>query len=574
MRNLTTIVIFVGIFAIAVCIGLMQVFDNRVFKRPAILAGVTIPASQAFRDNPLTTLMLAEIAYQNQADTQAAQYYLKTAAKTKDPNAAKRAAELALRNGQFYLATQAALIWLNNDPNNLGVKAFAAELLLLTGAKTRAKPLIEGLLGEGDDTVKFQAVNNLLRQASPDNLIFLNKIITKKQQQNPDNALLLYYLATINERQGDFTLALQQINKAIKLMPNWLDAIALKVDILTQDKQTKRAIKLAKQYVNEYPNNNVVNYLYANTLMETHHYAKAKAPFKQLLSTPDFERLAQLNLGKIAIKETDMKLAKHYLEQIPATSYESQAANFYLAKIATYEGDTKQALTYYLKVYYGPYQIRAQMNVMVLLSETQMPSSALLQLHHFSKHSPTQARQLYLNLAQYFIETEQYVAAFELLSRALTNLPHDSHLRYVRTLVALELGRFDILENDSLHLINIEPDNVRVLNTLGYYLTIKTNRFGEANKYLERALTLEPDNPSVLDSMGWLQYRQGNYAEALRYLRQAYTIDDNEEIAAHLGEVLWQSGQQQAAEEVWNHALEQHPANPILQETIERLKTN
>ena len=56
-------------------------------------------------------------------------------------------------------------------------------------------------------------------------------------------------------------------------------------------------------------------------------------------------------------------------------------------------------------------------------------------------------------------------------------------------------------------------------------------------------MELAPGDPFITDSLGWVEYRMGNRDEALRWLRQAYAARPDTEIAAHLGEVLWVSGQ-------------------------------
>ena len=61
----------------------------------------------------------------------------------------------------------------------------------------------------------------------------------------------------------------------------------------------------------------------------------------------------------------------------------------------------------------------------------------------------------------------------------------------------------------------------------------------------------------IIDSYGWLQFKQGNLQEALRYLRRAYDKLKEGEIAAHLVEVLWAMGRKQEAREVFSEALQQ-----------------
>ena len=71
--------------------------------------------------------------------------------------------------------------------------------------------------------------------------------------------------------------------------------------------------------------------------------------------------------------------------------------------------------------------------------------------------------------------------------------------------------------------------------------------------------------------MGWVLYRKGRYDEALEYLTRAYNEFPDPEVAAHLGEVLWVSGNTEAATSVWQGALVRDPQHKVLRETLERL---
>ncbi|HLD09288.1 MAG TPA: tetratricopeptide repeat protein, partial [Methylophilaceae bacterium] len=74
------------------------------------------------------------------------------------------------------------------------------------------------------------------------------------------------------------------------------------------------------------------------------------------------------------------------------------------------------------------------------------------------------------------------------------------------------------------------------------------------------------------DSMGWVQYRLGKLDKAVDYLRRAYTTQTDPEIAAHLGEVLWQQGKRDEALKIWGEALHDHPDNEVLQSTSKKFK--
>ena len=61
-------------------------------------------------------------------------------------------------------------------------------------------------------------------------------------------------------------------------------------------------------------------------------------------------------------------------------------------------------------------------------------------------------------------------------------------------------------------------------------------------------------------------------ATAKTQLEAAYAKLPDAEIGAHLGEVLWQMGQPDAARAVWRKALGSEPDNSALQETLKRLR--
>jgi uncharacterized protein HemY len=97
-------------------------------------------------------------------------------------------------------------------------------------------------------------------------------------------------------------------------------------------------------------------------------------------------------------------------------------------------------------------------------------------------------------------------------------------------------------------------------------------RLPEARQLIQKALEFVPDDPFISDSLGWVEFKMGNRAEALRILQAAYKSRPDAEIAAHLGEVLWAMGQRDRAQSVWKEGLLVAPDNETLQETLKRLR--
>jgi Flp pilus assembly protein TadD len=126
-------------------------------------------------------------------------------------------------------------------------------------------------------------------------------------------------------------------------------------------------------------------------------------------------------------------------------------------------------------------------------------------------------------------------------------------------------------EKDLRRIITLLPDDSRALNHLGYMLADRTTRFEEALELIERAITISPDDPAIIDSLAWAQYKLGRYEEAVDNLRRAFAAFPDHEVASHLGEVLWVSGQENEALRVWKDALEETPDSNLIKEAMQRL---
>lgn len=71
---------------------------------------------------------------------------------------------------------------------------------------------------------------------------------------------------------------------------------------------------------------------------------------------------------------------------------------------------------------------------------------------------------------------------------------------------------------------------------------------------IERAAAALPEEPSVLDSLGWLRYRQGDFASATELIQKAVdheASNDSAEKFLHLGDALWRLGRTDDAISAW-----------------------
>ena len=166
-------------------------------------------------------------------------------------------------------------------------------------------------------------------------------------------------------------------------------------------------------------------------------------------------------------------------------------------------------------------------------------------------------------------EQRQWQAAFDVLDKANVNHPD---LMYEQAMLAEKLNRFDEMEKLLLAVIEQDPEYHNAYNALGFSLAERKLRLAEAKALIIKALSFAPNDPFITDSLGWVEFRLGNLSAALQHLQKAYRDRPDPEIAAHLGEVLWQLNRQDDARTVWREGVKLAPDNETMQETLQRLK--
>ena len=104
--------------------------------------------------------------------------------------------------------------------------------------------------------------------------------------------------------------------------------------------------------------------------------------------------------------------------------------------------------------------------------------------------------------------------------------------------------------------IELNPDNAPALNYLGYTYAEQGINLDEAEQLIRRALAISPHDGFYIDSLGWVFYQRGDYAQAVEYLERAVAIaGDDPTIAEHLGDAYLKAGRPGDALRVYRDAL-------------------
>ena len=166
-------------------------------------------------------------------------------------------------------------------------------------------------------------------------------------------------------------------------------------------------------------------------------------------------------------------------------------------------------------------------------------------------------------LAGQLNQQQRYEEALTLLNGPLLNTadqPFDVH--FMRGAAYESLGRVDEAEAELWAALQKKPDDPSTLNYLGYLWIDSGKRVDQGAEMVARAYFAQPDNGNIQDSLGWAQYRQGRFEDAVVTLEAAVDkLPANPEINDHLGDAYWQVGRRREAQFQWARVLTLDPSD-------------
>jgi len=213
--------------------------------------------------------------------------------------------------------------------------------------------------------------------------------------------------------------------------------------------------------------------------------------------------------------------------------------------------------------------IQAQSRRASILAKQGKLKDARLLISQLPAASEEDMRSRLMAELQLLREFHQWQAAFDLLAQ---HAGEDLDLVYEQAMMAEKLNRVEEMEKLLRTVISKDPSHFNAYNALGFSLADRNVRLKEAKELIVKAMTLAPGDPFISDSLGWVEFRLGNTSQALALLERAFKDRADAEIAAHLGEVLWQLKRESDAIAIWRQGIDIAPTNETLQQTLQRFK--
>lgn len=527
------------------------------------------PVYRPFADETFYRLLVAEVAARSNHLDIALDNYTTEAQENTDIGVAARATRIAQYMKRYGDAQRSALRWVELDPDSTEARFTASTLLSRNGQHLQAFEQMLRLEELGGAANFAYIADNAGRSANRHQQI-LNRAFISALEKTPDSDTLLFGHAVTLQHLTQTEDALRQLQRSLELEPGNIAAITLEARLLFELNRQEEAINRLHDTLAQYPENRRLRLQLAR-LLTRQDLSRAHTQFAILVEQSPGDPEMRLALAMVS-KEIGMidVARRHFFRLIDLGKFVAES-HYYLGLIAIERKEIEAAILHLTQVPGSSSEyLSALEHYTDMMRQQGRLAEAMDLLNRRRLEDPRHSDMIYLLQAETLMEIKLYSEAHQLLSEALETSPDQTQLLYARSMASEKRGDIVLLEQDLRKILSINPQNATALNALGYSLANHTERYDEAKMLIEQALSLRPDDAAILDSMGWVLYRLGDMNTALSYLRRAIAKFPDHEVAAHLGEVLWELNQQEEATSVWQKALDAKPDSIYLIDVIRR----
>lgn len=520
----------------------------------------------------LFSLIASDIAAQRGEPASAALTYLDLAKKTKDPRLAQQAYSFALQAGHSQLTQQSMQLWQRLAPDSLPIQNQEITQKLVEGKLLENQSQITTLINNGPQPPKAlfnQIALSVSRQQDKVATARFIRSLAIKYPELPEAQFAL--VASAQTIQDDKTID-QAFDRLAKIAPDWDFPLAWYIDAQRKDHLDK-TITLLKRELDRRPNAHYeIQITYPKLLITAKRYKDAYTAFETLLErTPNQpELLFMAGLLAQELKQPDDAI--NYLRRAALDNNYSEHDFIYytLGQIYLNKQQPDEAKKWYKLIKPSSKQyLSSRLQLITIEAKYGDIYQAMRQIDILGKN-----KKLEMNIPEMKLQLAQEVGrkdiALSIINQILRKDPNNLAFIYQRAFLLDDMGDFINAEKDLRHYLKAKPEDPAALNSLGYILTIRTNRYDEAYDYIQKALKADPDNGIVMDSMGWVLFKKGEIKQSITYLKNAWSKEKDPEIAAHLGEVLYLTGNAEEAKRIWAEGIAKDAKHKVLLETLER----
>ncbi|MDY7025943.1 MAG: tetratricopeptide repeat protein [Pseudomonadota bacterium] len=495
--------------------------------------------------------------------------HYKVAKETQNIAVAEQGLQIALSQNEFQQATKMSL--LVDDLRQEGHPSTTLYIIhaLLNSKEYPAAVNATTALIRNYPTASLRSIAELYVTLPMERVNYLGQL----NQRAPETARAQNHWAMITRIQlleQQLNAAQDSLNKALRVYPNASELEILHIDLLEQQGKNTESEDALEQLIAQRSNDQDVGLYYIQKRLQQERIDDADRFAQTQTSHPDAYYQLQLAalMNQADRPNTAKSLAESALDGLP------DRANLVLAEIDSNEKQYESAIAYAEKVpAQSDFFYDAQVLRLSYLAQLKRFDEAEALIEQLYNDFPMATDDIATMETRLLMKQEKNLEAIALYSLMMKRQPQNVDLIYERGVVGILAEYDELFIQDMQKVIELNPYNADALNSLGYYYADKNIKLGEAEQLINDALAIEPTSPMYLDSLGWLRFRQGRITEAKELIENVYEqLKYDPEVAAHLGEIYWVTGEPERAKQVWSEALKQSDdRKTYLLDTLERL---
>lgn len=605
---------------LGLALSLMGFVSQPVFAQTAVTAEPA-PTTPIVLNSELNAalfynILLGELSLLDEEPRAAYALMLDSARKTKNEALFQRAVTIALQSRSGESALTAARAWRQAVPQSIDAARYVVQILIALNRTDQTAKAVSDYLSlsfaskTGNAAMRDEALASVadIFSRATDKAAAAQVVeqTLSSYMSNPTTAATAWItLGRVRLAAGDSSGALDAARQAQARQPSAPEPALLALALMGP--KVPLAESIVKQYLTNPANQPKpdIRLAYIRALLSNARFADAMAQALKLSTdAPNFApgwlvlgslqyQTSQDNKdNKAALAQASLKKYIQLSEQLPTEQRHPGLSRAYLllSQIAENNKDFDAAKAWLANIDSSEEAFAVQNRRASLLAKQGKLDEALVLLGDLPENSADDVRLKLSAQVQLLRDNKQYQRAYDLLSKAIDsaniqdiqatqanattggtpNHPDIADLNYDLAMLAEKLDRLDDMERLLRLVIAAKPEHHHAYNALGYSLAERRMRLPEAKELIQKAMQLSPEDPFIADSLGWVEFRLGNFEEAQRILEAAFKSKPDAEIAAHLGEVLWAQGRKDQATAWWKAGLLLNPNNDTLVETLKR----
>ncbi|MGL1930204.1 MAG: tetratricopeptide repeat protein [Desulfotalea sp.] len=364
-------------------------------------------------------------------------------------------------------------------------------------------------------------------------------------------------------------LSYSDINKALKIDPNFSPALLAKARLFQKEKKLSQSIRYYKRYL-AHDWALMVAYELGDLYLKTGEYSKALATYNTILKYSPSEDFAfaykiicLIQTSKVAQARSALDEKRSFIhnpELLDSTVaeyliafklneeakvllgkmiilYKSNRAKLTIALLEYEEGNFAKSIEWIQQINRttDEYIVGQELEIQILL-RTKQETKAINKLTQLISSVPNKPTW-FLNLALIYDKQNLKIQVEQTYLKSLQIFESNPDLSFQYALFLDGQKRYKEGIAIMTKVLEQDPDNNLALNYIGYSWADNDVNLHKALEYTKKAEHLEPGNGYIMDSVGWCYYKLGKYDKALDKLLSAKDIiGDDPNILEHIGD--------------------------------------